>query len=368
MKKPAVIAAVSMMLTWGCGGTQDPGHDLETGSQVPDTITITAADTLGEEFGEGPDVFAFIADAAFTPGGNVAVLDAGKVMLQVFTAEGDELFTAGGRGSGPGEYTMPLGLAVTSSGFVVSDLAGGKLLMFDSTGASAGEITGFFPVPPVRIRGAGDRFLATDIFMDIQEGSPPTVSMDFVAFESGSEPAVVYESHPMQMSGGMVNSDEAPNFAFAGGPGGEACLVLVSDSLFRLACYGRDGEPLLEISEERERVPLSQEELEEDELAISLTIENGETSLDRSRQPVTATHRDLAEGVGVDRSGLIWVRMGDTGSTYFRVYTPEGELLHIAVPDGTIDPDARYSISPEGMLAYDADPMDWPKVYILQVN
>ncbi len=82
----------------------------------------------------------------------MAVLDAGKAMLQIFTTEGEELFTAGRRGSGPGEYTMPLGLAVISGGFVVSDIAGGKLLIFDSTGASTGEITGFFPVPPVRIR------------------------------------------------------------------------------------------------------------------------------------------------------------------------------------------------------------------------
>jgi len=368
MKIAGIMATGSLMLLWGCGDTQEPCRENGNGSQFPDTITITAEDTLGKEFGEGPDVFAFIADAAFTPDGNVAVLDAGKVSLQVFTPEGEELFTAGRRGSGPGEYTMPLGLAVVRGGFVASDLAGGKLLMFDSTGAFTDEITGFFPVPPVRIKGAGDRLLATDIFMDIREGSPPSVSMDFVAFEGGSEPAVVYESHPMQMSGGMVNSDEAPDFAFAAGPGGEAVLVLVSDSLFRLACYQRDGGPLLEISEERERIPLSEEELAEEELAISLTMENGETSLDRSRQPVSATHRNIAEEVGVDAGGLLWVRMGDSGSPYFRVYTPEGELLHIAVPDGTIDPDARYSISPEGMLAYDTDPMDWPKVYLLQVN
>ncbi len=368
MKMHAVLALGSFILVPGCGDPPE-GADIRGGTSAePDTFVITAADTLGSEFGEGPDVFAFIADAAFTPDGNVAVLDAGKVLLQIFTTDGEELFTAGRRGPGPGEYTMPLGLAVTSCGFVVSDIAGGKLLMFDSTGASTGEITGFFPVPPVRIRGAGDRFLATDIFMDIREGSSPSVSMDFVAFENGNEPVVVYESHPVPMSGGMVNSDAGPDFAFAAGPGGEACLVLISDSLFRLACYDRDGEPLLEISEERERIPLSQEELAEDELAISLTIENGETSLGRSRQPVTATHRDIAEGIGVDDSGLVWIKMGDTGSPCFRVYSPEGELLHIAVPDGTIDPDARYSISPHGMLAYDGDPMDWPKVYLLQVN
>ena len=60
--------------------------------------------------------------------------------------------------------------------------------------------------------------------------------------------------------------------------------------------------------------------------------------------------------------------MGDTGETYFRIFSPAGELLHIAVPDESIPDDARFTISPEGMLAYDSDPEDWPKIYLIGVR
>ena len=360
--------SVLLIIAAGCGDGSDGTNPVDQMTNEPDTVTITAFDTLGAEMGDTPDVFAFIVDAAYTPDGNVAVLDAGKIVLQVFTPSGEELFTVGRKGSGPGEYQLPLGLAVTDYGFVLSDISGGKLLRYDIYGEPMDEITGFFPVPPVRIRGAGSRFIATDFFMDVSDGELPSVSMDFVAYADSSEPVQVFERHPMDTNGGMITSDAAPGFAFASGPGEEAYIVLISDSLFKLTGYTAGGEKILDMNEEMDRIPLSSEEMEEEELSISLTIENGESALATSRNQRTDTHRDIIESVGVDSEGSIWVRMGDTGETYFRVYSPGGELLHIAVPDESMPDDARYSISPEGMLAYDSDPVDWPKVYLLEVN
>lgn len=368
MRWISCLTVLTVVFAAGCGDGFGGPPPLDDISLEADTITITTADTLGTEMGDFPDVFAFIIAAAYTPEGDIAVLDAGKISLQIFSPEGEELAAVGRRGAGPGEYQMPFGLAVTDYGFVVSDFTGGKLIRYGSDGSLIDEITGFFPVPPVRITGAGDRFLATDIFMDAAEGEPPSVSMDFVAFRDSSEVDQVYESYDMEMNGGLVNSDNGPSFTFAAGPDGEAYLALVSDSLFRLTGYGEDGEQLLFMEEEWDRIPMSEEELAEEDLAISLTIENGETALATSRQQQTDTHRNIAEEMGVDAGGNIWVRMGDTGETYFRVYSPGGVLLHIAVPDQSLSPDCRYSISPEGMLAYDSDPVDWPKVYLLEVN
>ena len=357
-----------LIIAAGCGDGFDGTHPVDQMTNEPDTLAITAFDTLGTEMGDTPDVFAFIVDAAYTPDGNVAVLDAGKIVLQVFTSSGEELFTVGRKGSGPGEYQLPIGLAVTDYGFVLSDISGGKLLRYDTSGELIDEITGFFPVPPVRIRGAGDRFLATDIFMNVSDGDLPSVSMDFVAFSDSVDPVLVFESHAMDMNGGMVNSDAAPSFAFASGPSEEAYIVLISDSLFKLTGYTAGGEQILLMEEEMDRIPLSQEEMEEEEMSISLTIENGESALATSRNQRTDTHRDIIEGLGVDAEGNIWVRMGDTGETYFRIFSPAGELLHIAVPDESIPDDARFTISPEGMLAYDSDPEDWPKIYLIGVR
>jgi len=366
MRAIAVYLSVLVAVISGCRDSSQDDDIIGTIACEPDTMVITSVDTLGNELGGTPDVFAMIVEAAYTQEGNVAVLDAGKITLQVFSADGAELLAIGRKGSGPGEYQLPLGLAVTDYGFVLSDISGGKLLRYDNYGEFIDEITGFFPIPPVRIKGAGDRFLATDIFMDVSEGELPSISMDFVAFSEGSDPVLVYESYPMDMNSGMVNSDEAPSFAFAAGPDGEAYIALLSDSMFQLSGYGPQGEHLLAIEEEWDRIPLSQEELEEEEMSISLSIENGESTLGTSRNRRTDTHRNIIEDIGVDCSGNVWVQMGDTGETYFRIYSPDGILLHIAVPDATIAEDANYSISPHGLLAYDSDPQDWPKVYLLQ--
>lgn len=346
-----------------CG--QGPRHEF---SAEPDTIFITTCDTIGTEMGEAPDVFAFIADAAYTPDGNIAVLDAGKISLQVFTRTGEELLSIGRQGSGPGEYQMPLGLAVTCYGYVISDIFGGKVLRYDFSGEMLDELTGFFPVPPVRIKGAGDRFLAADIVMNLNEEQGVSVSMDFVAYADTSKPSVVFRSCPLELAGGMVKPGTAPDFAFAAGPGGEVYLAEMCDSVFLLSGYRRDGSEFLNIREEFERIPLSPEELEEEVTSFSLSMENGETAMETRREPVTDTHRDIIEGTGVDSIGMIWVEMGDTGSTYFRVYSPEGELLHLVIADGSVPKDASYSISPHGILAWDRDPEDWPKIYLLEVR
>ncbi|MCK5131800.1 MAG: hypothetical protein KAR40_06560 [Candidatus Sabulitectum sp.] len=60
--------------------------------------------------------------------------------------------------------------------------------------------------------------------------------------------------------------------------------------------------------------------------------------------------------------------MGDMRAPCFRVYSPEGYLWAVAVPDGTIDRRAECSISPYGLLAFDPDPDDWPKIYLLGVS
>lgn len=365
MWKVAVTTAGMMILA--CGG--ETGQDVTDGDSPSgvDTIHVTASDTIGVQMGETPDVFAFIIDAAFTPAGDIAVLDAQKKVLQIFNPSGEELFTVGRSGSGPGEYQMPLGLAVTSGGFAVSDISGGKIVRYDTNGVFQTEITGFFPSPPVRIRGTSDeRFLASHLFMSTDEETGPSASMDFVAFLDNTTPETVFMSYPMDFSGGNIRA--TANLAFAGGPDGEAYLTEVSDSLFLLAAFSIQGTEIFRIVEDHDRIPLTALELEEDELALSLEIVNGEVTFSTGRQPRTDTNRNIVEELGVDPDGRIWVRMGDRPETYFRVYSSAGELEFIAIPDSTIPDEASFSITPNGILAYDADPVDWPKVYLLRVN
>lgn len=371
MRNLFILTGLVLLLFAGCGEQDTPvDQTMETVSATePDTIVITAADTIGAEMGEGSDVFAFVVEAAYTNEGNIAVLDAGKIALSVFAPSGEELFSAGRKGSGPGEYQMPFGMAVLDGGFAVSDISGAKIIRYDHTGSYLSEITGFFPIPPVRIEGySGMSFLAADIFMNMEGEEGPEASVDFAVYADSSAPSQIFRSYPLNMNGGMVNSSNGANLAFTAGPSGEAYMAEISDSMFVLVGFAPDGSEILSVSHEYDRIPLTQEELEEEELAISLTMVNGESALGTERNPTTDTHRNIIESIGADSNGNIWVEMGDELETYFRVYSPEGVLLHIAVPDESIQQGASFSISPQGMVAYDSDPEDWPKVYLLEMR
>lgn len=357
---------ISFLIIFACGG-ESIESEVATDTPLLDTLYVTAIDTIGTEFGDDTSVFAFLVSCGYTPGGNIAVLDAQKNTLQIFDPEGEELMQVGRSGQGPGEYQMPLGMAITGNGFVVSDMAGGKLIRFNSDGSFRDEISDFGMMPPAQISGTtGENFLAQHLLLDLEGEDGPTAEIAFVAFGDSSEPETVYESYPLDMQGGMVRA--GTQLICAGGVNGEAILVEQSDSLFKMVTYSPEGDELFRIEEEWDRIPLSEEELAEDQLSISLMMTEEGTSIDRGREPRTDEYRTIAEGVGVDDQGRIWVHMGDTGAPYFRVYSPQGELLRLAVPDESISSRAEYVVSPYGFLAFDPDPDDWPKIYLLGVS
>ncbi len=367
MRKTICLSLVSAVLVLFAFAGEQGSPAEQAGVATQDTIYITAIDTIGSEFGEETEVFAFPVAAGYTPDGNIAVLDAQKTRLQIFNPQGEEVMQIGRSGQGPGEYQMPMGLAILGSGYVVSDLAGAKLVRFDSGGTFINEISGFFPIPPVSIAGTcGESFLAQHIAIDIGNDDGVQGFIKFAAFRDSSEPEVVFESYPMDISGGISSSDA--QIHFAGGLRGEVFMVEESDSLFLLAGFSATGEEIFRISEERDRIPLTEEELAEDQLSISLVMNEEGSTLETSREPGTDQYRSIVEGVGADNQGRIWVKMGDTGTPYFRVYSPEGDQPAVAIPDETISDRADYSISPNGFMAFDSDPDDWPKLYLLGVS
>lgn len=70
----------------------------------------------------------------------------------------------------------------------------------------------------------------------------------------------------------------------------------------------------------------------------------------------------------MDCNGDIWVGQGYTSIPTFEVYSPDGELLYVAVipePDGAEGVEYCFR---NGYLAYDRQPVDYPKVYMLEVD
>ncbi len=184
-----------------------------------DTLYITAIDTIGVEFGQEASVFAFPVACGYTPDGNIAVLDARKVTFQIFDPAGEEIILIGESGQGPGEYQMPMALAILGDGFAVSDLAGSKMIRFNSDGSLRDEINDFGMMPPSHIAGTtGENYLAMHLTVNFDGDDGPLAEMVFAAFGDSSEPEIVYESYLLDMDGGALT---APTQHCAGGIDGE---------------------------------------------------------------------------------------------------------------------------------------------------
>lgn len=363
----SLILTIFLVLV-ACSKEQTEQNSIsEIDSTAIDTIYISATDTIGVELGDAMKTFAFLVSCGYTPDGNIAVLDAQKNTLQIFEPNGEELMQIGRNGQAPGEYQLPLGLAITGNGYILSDVAGAKLIRYNPDGSLRDELNNFGMMPPTLITGTiGNNYLAQHFNFNIEGENGPEASLDFVVFGDSTEPEAIFLSYPIDMSGGSFQS--SARLECTGGINEEAIIVEQSDSIFSLISFSKEGEEIFRIREEWDRIPLTEEELAEEQLTMSLMISDEGSAVNRERQPRTDEYRTIIEGVGADSEGRIWVQMGDQMTPYFRVYSELGELVAIAIPDQTIDEKATYSISPFGLTAYDSDPEDWPKIYLLGIT
>jgi hypothetical protein len=355
-------AALLAGLSAACGTGAAPAGQASS----PDTLVLSVTDTIGVPAGSDTLTFGFITGAAFTPDGNVAVLDAQKAVLQVFEPGGREVFRAGGYGSGPGEFLFPVSLAVLEDGFAVSDLMGGKLVFFDRGGGFVREVAGFFPTPPWSITGCAPG-LAAGAGMRIETGDDgaPAASVILAAWRDSAEPETVFLTLPVRMEGGRIA--ERPDFHIAGGPGGTVFFAEQSDSMLLVLGFTQGGERFLEIREPFSRIPRTEEELQEEALSVSLSIVNGESTLQRNRTRDERPFRTIVTGLGVDSLGRIWLEMGITGASTFRVYSPDGlEYSEVRWENPEAMKGASCGITPFGFVAGEPDPADWPKVYLIE--
>jgi len=364
----ATAAAIAIA---GCGGT---GSGDGTGDAVVDTLILEVTDTIGVEEGDSCYVFGMILKAAHGPDGSLLVLDMNRTRLSRYSPDGTFLGTIGAPGPGPGEFQMPMDFAVlTDGGIAVSDVISQTISRFDGSGAYLDQTGDFFPSAPMRIEGGpGGCLIGQHMPIEIT-GDRVTASVTIARWPADSSTAdLTYFSLPMEMEsagGGVVTGESFPELDLATGPDGSVYVVEISDSLFSLLGFDASGAPTLSISEPMDRVPLTREEIDAGALGITVTISDGEASAGMERMENTDMWRNIVASVGVDSLGRIWVEMACYDQPLFRVYDSSGTLLFVAVPDRDFPQVGRpaFRVDAGGILAYDRDPSDWPKIYQLRL-
>lgn len=362
----AFAGAVLAALLAACGrpGGRQP-------AQAVDTLLISIVDTLGVEYGDTTRMFGLIRSAEWTPAGDIAVLDMNRCAVQVFSRDMVETARMGRRGEAPGEFQLPGSMTVLPDGSIaVVDIVGMKVTVFAPDGSVDREIRGFTMAPPLELQGLDDSSFAAMSMTMMSTGGDDGIaqgSLRLDRYSDSPEPDLTYAEYPLPEPG-MVGGPEGPRFEFACTPDGRVVISEQSDTLLHVRRFAADGTRDLEIREEYGRIPWPEEERGE-ALALSIMINDGSVNTEASSVPVEDEFRTICRSVQVDSLGRIWLEMTDTSESCFRVLSPDGELLFVAVPEDREALDGcTWSITPLGMLAIDANPDDWPKVLLMECS
>jgi len=101
---------------------------------------VREAVRIGMAEGQQEYMFNRIADLAVDSDGDVYVLDQGDRVVRSYDASGSHRVTFGGHGGGPGEFEVPLGVAVSGDSVVVYDALHQRLAIFDRNGGVIGTV------------------------------------------------------------------------------------------------------------------------------------------------------------------------------------------------------------------------------------
>src|SRR5688572_12430270 len=98
--------------------------------------------SIGSEDGEDWELLSRVSQVAFDREENLYVLDGGNNRVLVFNPQGKFVRKIGKKGGGPGEFMAPVGLAITTDGYIaVTDLGRPAISLFKKDGSFVKNIT-----------------------------------------------------------------------------------------------------------------------------------------------------------------------------------------------------------------------------------
>ncbi|NOQ23489.1 MAG: hypothetical protein GQ565_12700 [Candidatus Aegiribacteria sp.] len=377
MRSKVQIASAALLIIGmailGCGEGEDASVIEESNPTGTAHMELTTENTIGVELGDTNYVFGQIVDAFLDVNKDVLVLDMTTMNVRKFSSAGVFIGSAGRQGTGPGEFQRPMGMAVLGNNdFIVSDIAGGAICVFDDSLNWKENIIGFFPRPPFSVRTAGDSaFVGMLPAFDREDG---LTGYAIARMENSSEPVTVYVEEMRVFDSsriGPLGADKDP--IFTSDNEGHVFVAEPGTDAIKITGYNRDGEAFIAIDENVDRMGKTPEELaceeaEFEEFSTRMGSRGGRMSgMELTFDPVL--YRRAVTELGVDSENRLWVRLGTYRYPFWNIYDLEGELLFTASLE-IDDPDIDYMtvrITENGAVAWIPDPSTWPRVLVLEI-
>lgn len=361
------IIAPVLGLLHGCG--EEAGH-VDT---VAPPCTLTVLDSVGVEIGDSAYVFGSIMGLEFMAGGGFAVLDRVSRNVRLYDDRGVHQATIGGSGSGPGEIVLPYGLFVWSNGDIgIMDPYRGGLQKFTREGEFLGTVIDITRNVPLEPRMIGDTAYVA-YRTQINTGDDPVTVESFLGFFPMTwQPSHKYLSRTVPLDLTRMADFFLEQFFYSfwavDRVNGIVYAAPFSEGEYRILAFPLNGGEPKVIEMETTPVPKTEDEIALERAFVAeylTTAEGGEAPYDMDCEPWP--YRLPIAGMEVDEAGNLWVLRGDRGEVVFDLWDRAGTRVTECVIPGLEEGDLIFRIREERMLIYRENPLDYQRIYIVQI-
>ncbi|MCK4504824.1 MAG: 6-bladed beta-propeller [Candidatus Aegiribacteria sp.] len=371
MKRSIESASLISILALLIGCTESNPAQEEVGSNTHQPqYDLMKVDSIGIELGDSNYVFGTIIDATYLIDRRIALLDMYRKKVLLYSEDGEFISQVGSGGSGPGEFLLPFSItALSNGGFAVSDIHAGKVVFFNSTGSLERELIGFYPMAPMTIeRGASGSIIGKRINYYYDEEEERVLSgSEYCVWSDSIEPDIVLlENYAVHQSNDRIS------YNFTTSSDGMFFCCPSSTEEYAITGFSPDGDTAFYTEIPWEITAITQDEIEVARPGIVVPGPGSEstiTELTADWEPDSVRNAGLL--VGVDRDSRIWVKTGrgETAAPIFDLFDSRDGSFITSV-ETTLPAIARYwniEVSESGILGWDHNPADYPRVYILEL-
>jgi hypothetical protein len=338
----------------------------------PIDYILVITDSIGVEAGDSCYMFHLPVDVAFSPEGNIAVLDKLKHKAFIFTSDGEFIGTVGREGDGPGEFRLPSSIQFNAKGeFFIQDQR--SIAVFDSDFMYVDQMT-WSRYPPYMVRAFDDRSLVGTLgwFLPGENGIINTDTLG--CWGNNGSLSVVYASIAIEFDPGDNTLDrtetrEGTIYCCAT----ESGRVFYSQSSvdeFIVTGFEPDGTEFLRIVDpgfSRVRKTDQEMQAEIDWFDSFRAYAGSQRDIGLKPDPF----RRAILGMFTIGEDELWVRLGFYEEVVFRVYDMAGKVRYHVMLDYPGDPadliNWEVSGSEHGFLAYETMPEYYPMIYLLEL-
>ncbi len=367
--KISMIPALFLVIL-ACGNSAPSGADPEVISTETEVPMLHVTAEIGVELGDSNFVFGVIQDVDFTQDGNIAILDTQKKKVRLFSPSGSFLGEFGGEGEAPGEFLNPRGIACLRDGRIaVTDPFSREVEIFSSDLLHSETVSNFTTRAPFVISAAGNGFAGEQGGFNRDAG---TVTTSVALWETDTDSAFIFFELEDDFSPeNMIDRIMQPSAGLMADLENLYYSPPVSQD-YAVSVYPMDGsEPFYLTFPDYEPVTKSEEDIQDDILAYEYRMQamasSGRGSRLAGANYEPPPHYYATGSIGLDSQGNVWVQRGWEPNPSFDLFSA-GETVpfETVIVDPELDLSGfTFTITPNGIAAFDSNPDDFPKVLVL---